>query len=153
MAVIPYDPIKNAIVVVEQFRTGALRAQTNPWLIEFIAGMFGQGESLIDVAVREAHEEANISLNPEQLIHLTNYFSSPGGTTEQIHLYAAPVDASDIAGVYGLEEEGEDIKVHVIGLSDALAMVNDGTINNAMTIIGVQWLALNQQQLISQWQA
>ena len=151
VAVIPFDPNTRSIVVVEQFRMGALRSGGNPWLVEFIAGMFGEGEAPKEVAVREAQEEANIVLDAEQLVHLTNYYSSPGGTSERIHLYAAPLDCKNVGGVYGLDEEGEDIKVHVLPLTDALAMVNDGTINNAMTIIGIQWLALNAQQLIEHW--
>lgn len=151
VAVIPFDPKRNSIIVVEQFRVGALRSGENPWLIEFIAGMFGQGEAPQAVAVREAKEEANLTLVPEQLVHLTSYFSSPGGTSEQIHLFAAPIDSENIGGVYGLDDEGEDIKVHALALTDALALVNDGTINNAMTIIGIQWLALNAQQLINLW--
>ncbi|WP_220347664.1 NUDIX domain-containing protein [Thalassotalea euphylliae] len=151
VAVIPFDPKNNSIVVVEQFRAGVLRSAENPWLIEFIAGMFGQDEAPEQVAVREAKEEANLNLSPEQLIHLTSYFSSPGGTSEQIHLFAAPIDSENLGGVYGLDDEGEDIKVHVLTLADALALVNDGTINNAMTIIGIQWLALNAQQLVNHW--
>ncbi|NMP32262.1 NUDIX domain-containing protein [Thalassotalea sp. M1531] len=151
VAVIPYDPVRNSLIVVEQFRVGAIRTQTNPWLIEFIAGMFSDNESPVDVAVREAKEEANIVLEPDKMRHIMTYLSSPGGTSEQLHLYAAPVDARNVGGVFGLEEEGEDIKVHEIGLNDALALINDGTINNAMTIIGIQWLALNYSQLQSHW--
>jgi len=151
VAVIPYDPLRHSIVVVEQFRAGALRTQANPWLIEFIAGMFSANESPIDVAVREAKEEADITLSKASMRHMMTYMSSPGGTSEQIHLYVAPVHAETVGGVYGLAEEGEDIKVHELSVNDALTFVNDGTINNAMTIIGVQWLALNYQQLQKQW--
>ncbi|WP_448212746.1 NUDIX domain-containing protein [Colwellia sp. MEBiC06753] len=151
VAVIPYDLKRQSIVVVEQFRTGALRTQANPWLLEFIAGMFDANESPIEVAVREAYEEANLRLDADKMHHITSYLSSPGGTSEQIHLYVASVDASNVGGVFGLPEEGEDIKVHELSLNHALDLVNDGTINNAMTIIGIQWLALNYQQLQSQW--
>lgn len=151
VAVIPFDPIRQSIVIVEQFRVGALRAGGNPWLIEFIAGMFSVDESPTDVAVREAKEEANLTLQESKLEHVISYLSSPGGTSEQLHLYVAPVDASCVGGVYGLDEEGEDIKVHELPLKAALELVNDGTINNAMTIIGIQWLALNCQKLTDKW--
>lgn len=152
VAVMPFDPVRQSVVVVEQFRTGALRAGGNPWLIEFIAGMFSKDESPTDVAVREAKEEADITLEEDKLQHVMSYLSSPGGTSEQLHLYVAPVDASNVGGVYGLDEEGEDIKVHELPLKEALSLVNNGTINNAMTIIGIQWLALNQEQLLRDWQ-
>lgn len=152
VALIPFDPVRESIVVVEQFRVGALRAGGNPWLIEFIAGMFSKSESPTDVAVREAKEEANLTIEESRLEHITSYLSSPGGTSEKLHLYVAPIDARNVGGVYGLDEEGEDIKVHELPLKDALALVNDGTINNAMTIIGIQWLALNHQKLIAKWE-
>ncbi|MFD2167960.1 NUDIX domain-containing protein [Thalassotalea euphylliae] len=151
VCLIPYDPVRNSMVVVEQFRSGALRAGGNPWLIEFIAGMFGKSESPTEVAVREAKEEADLTIEEHTLEHVISYLSSPGGTSEQLHLYVCPIDASSVGGVYGLEEEGEDIKVHELPLDDALSMVNDGTINNGMTIIGIQWLALNHHKLQQKW--
>lgn len=147
VVVMPYDPIRDSLVFIEQFRAGALRTCESPWLLEFIAGMFGKNEEPIDVAIREAKEEANLVITENDLIPITHYLSSPGGMSESIHLFAAKVDASVVGGVYGLDEEGEDIKVHEISRVDAIQMVKDGTINNASTIIGVQWLALNYQEL------
>ncbi|XQF89534.1 hypothetical protein ACOBV8_11475 [Pseudoalteromonas espejiana] len=83
---------------------------------------------------------------------MLSYLSSPGGTTERLHLYLARTDLSQIqSGVYGLETEGEDIKTHVLTLDDALTRLNNGEIDNAATVICLQWLALNRQRITSAW--
>jgi len=151
VVLIPYDPILDKVVLIEQFRAGALRTARTPWLLEFIAGMFSTDESPIDVAIREAKEEANIELNPEQITRVMSYLSSPGGMSEEIHLFAGQVDSRHISGVYGLPEEGEDILVHVLTRVDAFALLEQGKINNAATVIGLQWLQLNYQQLQQRW--
>lgn len=152
VAVIPYDPVLDKIVFVEQFRIGAYRTDDAPWLLEFIAGMFGEQESPIEVAIREAQEEANLNLDKSFIEPVMKYLSSPGGTSECIHLYVAKVDASNVGGVYGLEHEGEDIKVLSFSLAQAMAYLAEGKISNAATIIGLQWLALNADNLKQRWQ-
>lgn len=144
---LPYDPIRDAVVFNEQFRAGALNRSYSPWLLEFVAGMFGENEDPVDVAIREAKEEANLDIEKSDIFHIMNYLSSPGGTTEQLHLYGAIVDSEGVGGVYGLPEEGEDIKVHVIDREEAMALLHTGKINNAATIIALQWLALNVDDL------
>ncbi|WP_206483742.1 NUDIX domain-containing protein [Thalassotalea sp. G2M2-11] len=145
VVLIPYDPINDAVVLIEQFRPGAIRAGDTPWMLEFIAGMFQSGESPVEVAVREAKEEANLDIDQSQVQKVMKYLSSPGGMSEAIHLYVAKVDSSSVGGVYGLEEEGEDILVHVVGREQALTLLAQGKIANAATVIGLQWLALNYQ--------
>ena len=146
VVVVPYDPIKDQVVLVEQFRAGALKGDNSPWLLEFVAGMFDDNESPEDVAIREAQEEANLIIEKSALIPVMKFFPSPGGTSECIHLYAAKVDATNVGGIYGLPEEGEDILVHVMARTKALALLAEGKIYNAATVIGLQWLALNYQQ-------
>ncbi len=146
-AVLPYDPDLDSVVLVEQFRIGALNSDIGPWQLETIAGVVDkENESLEELIKREAVEEANCKL--DKVIPMMEYFCSPGGATEKISLFAAIVDASDIGGVYGLDEESEDIKVHVIKRSDAVNMIATGRIQTAMTIIALQWLELNLSKII-----
>jgi len=147
-----YDALKDKLLLIEQFRAGALRAAETPWLLEFVAGMFDENESSVDVAIREAKEEANIELKPEQIKPIMKYLSSPGGMSECIHLYWADFDSDKVSSgsVYGLADENEDILLHIISRDDALALLDAGKISNAATIIGLQWLAMNYQSLSKQ---
>lgn len=149
VVVMLYDQIKDKLLLLEQFRAGALRAGETPWLLEFVAGMFGDNESAVDVAVRETKEEANIELSHKQLKLIMKYLSSPGGMSEYVHLYWAPFDSDKVSpgDVYGLDDENEDILLHIISRVDALALLGEGKISNAATIIGLQWLAINYQNL------
>lgn len=153
VVLMPYDPFTDQLVLNEQFRPGALRTSEYPWLLEFVAGMFEPNEQPIDVAIREAKEEAGLTVAVKDIIPIMQYLPSPGGTSESIHLYVAKVDASQVksGSTFGLASEDEDIKIHLIDRTDALAMVTNGKINNAATIIGVQWLALNYQTLQQKW--
>ncbi|MFE8072881.1 ADP-ribose diphosphatase [Marinobacteraceae bacterium S3BR75-40.1] len=143
--VLPYDADRDQVVLCEQFRIGALEREGSPWLLELVAGMNEQGEDTEDVARREAMEEAGLELG--DLMPITSYLSSAGGSSERITLYCGQVDASTASGVHGLDEEHEDIKVHVLTLDEALAAVQDGTIDNAAAIIALQWLALNRKDV------
>lgn len=149
--VIPYDPIRDELVFNEQFRPGAMRTQDCPWLLEFVAGMFGPNESPVAVAIREAKEEANLTLDERTIEPVMKYLSSPGGTSEQIHIYVAKIDASLAGGVHGLDVEEEDICTHIISREMALDLLELGKINNAATIIGLQWLAMHYQSLQQKW--
>lgn len=149
VVVMLYDPEKDTLLLLEQFRPGVLRASDTPWMLEFIAGMFDENESPVDVAVREAKEEADIELKPESIKPIMKYFSSPGGTSERIYLYWATFDSSKVlsGSVHGLAHENEDIMLHVVSRNDALALLATGKISNAATVIGLQWLAINYQSL------
>ena len=89
----------------------------------------------------------NITVNTEQISKIMQYYSSPGGTNEIIHLYVANVDSTDVGGIYGLPEEGEDILVKVVPREQAMQWLAEGKVINAATIIGLQWLQMNYQQL------
>lgn len=148
VAVLPYDPLTNKILLIEQIRIGAMRSKESPWLLECIAGMTDSNTDYEAVVKREAFEEAGLQL--QQLEYMLSYLSSPGGTTERLYLYLAIVDLSQhTSGVFGLESEGEDIKTHVIDFDEALARLNSGEIDNAATVISLQWLALNRERIIS----
>ncbi|MEH6595899.1 MAG: NUDIX domain-containing protein [Colwellia polaris] len=151
VGLLPYDPKTDSIILVEQFRAGALKSKTGPWQLELIAGMCSEDEVPLDVAIRESKEEANLDLAPENVIKVMDYLSSAGGMSECIHLYCACVDSSNISGVYGLESEGEDILVHVMTRKNANKLLAEGKILNAATIITLQWLALNVDKFKSSW--
>ena len=148
VAVVLYDPVRDLIGIVEQFRVGALDEPNGPWCYEVVAGMLEPGESPEEVARRELMEEANVE--PYALEYICNYLSSPGGCNEKLHLYCGLCDLQHAGGVYGLPEEGEDIRVHVFSAEDVFAVLLDGAFNNAAALICLQWLQLNRSRLQNQ---
>lgn len=136
-AVMPYDPETDSVLLIEQFRAGAAHSDHNPWLFEFIAGMVEKGEQSCEVIRREAREEAGLELGEVDFIN--TYFPSPGGSAETIDLYWATADLSEAGGVFGLETEGEDIRSSVHTFSDAMQMLDDGVINNSVTMLLLLW--------------
>lgn len=149
VCVLPYDPRRDEVVLIEQFRVGAVGKVANPWLIELVAGLIDKDEQPEEVARREAIEEAGLEVG--ELWPVTTYFPSPGGSTERVHLYVGRCDSSNAGGVFGLDEEGEDIRVHVWSLQQALQAVRDGGIDNAASIIALQWLVLNRDEIRGAW--
>jgi ADP-ribose pyrophosphatase len=149
VCVLPYDPEQDAVVLVEQFRIGAFDKSHNPWLMELVAGLIDKDEQPEQVARREAQEEAGLTLG--DLLPVCSYYPSPGGSDERVHLFIGRCDSRGAGGVHGLPEEGENIRVHVWPLTQALAAVADGRIDNAATIMTLQWLALNKAQLLARW--
>ena len=149
VCVLPYDPQRDCVVLIEQFRIGALDKSANPWLIELVAGLIDKDEQPEEVARREAVEEAGLEL--AELWPLTQYYPSPGGSDERVHLYVGRCDSRGAGGVHGLEEEGEDIRVLVWSLDEALAALDDGRIDNAASIMALQWLALNRDKVRERW--
>lgn len=150
IAVLPYDPISDTVLLIEQIRIGAIKSKHSPWLLECIAGMTDGSDDYESVVKKEAYEEAGLNLT--ELEFMLSYLSSPGGTTERLHLYLARADLSDVeSGVYGLETEGEDIKTHVLSVDDALTRLSNGEMDNAATVICIQWLALNHEKMKHKW--
>ena len=145
VAVIPYDPITDRVVLIEQFRIGAIKDNRTPWLLEIVAGAVEEGETPEEVAHREADEEAGC-VNRE-LIPIYEFFTTPGGCSEQLSLFCGIVDASDLGGHCGLVEEQEDILVRVVEFSEAINLLEHGEIDSAIPIIALQWLALNRDRL------
>lgn len=140
-ALLAYDKQEDAVVLVEQFRFGAMQGDQSPWLLELIAGIIEEGEEAQDVVKREAFEEAGLVIEDCQF--MLSCFLSPGGTTEKIDLFIANVDSCHVEGIFGLADEGEDIRVHVVPRAEAYQWIETGKINNAITIMGLQWLELN----------
>ncbi|MCL1041535.1 ADP-ribose diphosphatase [Shewanella marisflavi] len=147
VVVLPYDPVTDKVVLIEQIRIPVLEAAPTPWLLELVAGMIETGESAEQVAHRELQEESGLVAS--EMHYVSQYFSSPGGTSERFDFYWAKVDACQADGLHGLDEEHEDIKVHVMPREAAYQLLCDGIINNASTVIGLQWLQLHYQNLRS----
>ncbi|WGE45939.1 ADP-ribose diphosphatase [Actinobacillus equuli] len=148
-ALIAYDPVRDSVVLVEQVRIGAYdpRSDKSPWLLELVAGMVDKGnEDPADVAIREAQEEAGLYV--EKVEHALSIWDSPGGQLERLHLFLGLVDSSAVqsGAVHGLEEEGEDILVHVVSREQAYQWVCEGKIDNVIAVVGLQWLQLNYQK-------
>ncbi len=145
VAILPYDPKRRTVVLIEQFRAGAIGEKT-PWLIECIAGIIEPDESEEEVALRESREEAGCEI--KQLHRISRYYVSPGGTTEQCTLYCGITDSEGLGGIHGLAHENEDIRVDVVEVDLALQWLQEGKIVSSATIIALQWLALNESRLI-----
>lgn len=146
-AVLPYDPVRDGVVLIEQFRIGALEAEGGAWLIETVAGIIESDESPEEVVRREAVEEAGCILQAVE--HICDYLVSPGGTSETISLFCGVVDATGVEGIHGLADEGEDIRVEAVPFATAWEWLEQGIINSASPIIALQWLALNRDRLRS----
>lgn len=142
---IPYDPETDRVVLIEQFRIGALGHAPSPWLIEIVAGAVEEGETPEQVACREAREEAGCEIRA--LIPIAEFFATPGACSEKITLFCGLVDSRGVGGVHGLPEEQEDILARVLSFADAWACMEQGRIDSAIPIIALQWLALHRARL------
>ncbi|HAS6976117.1 TPA: ADP-ribose diphosphatase [Vibrio parahaemolyticus] len=147
-AMLPYDPKTDQVVIIEQIRIGALEHE-HPWQLEIVAGMIDRAESAEEVIRREAEEEAGITV--ERVASVTSYYPSSGGCSEKLDVFVGEVDASKAHGIHGLDYEDEDIRVHVLSREQAYQWVKDGRFENGASIIALQWLQLNHQELRSQW--
>lgn len=147
-ALLPYDAVRDQVVIIEQIRVGTLEQQ-RPWQLEIVAGIIDRDESAIEVVRREAVEEAGVDIG--RIESVTSYYPSAGGCSEKLDVYVGEVDSSQAKGIHGLDYEGEDIKVHVMSREQAYQLVKDGVIENGASIIALQWLELNYENLRTQW--
>ena len=142
VALLPYDPAQRKVVLIEQFRAGAVDHQPSPWLVECVAGMIEPGETDEQVALRECVEEAGCEVG--KLLPMYRYYVTPGGSTEYCSLFCGLVDSKGVGGIHGLAGEHEDIRVMVVDAEEAYAWLDQGRIQSSATIIALQWLQLNQ---------
>ncbi|MDU0353570.1 ADP-ribose diphosphatase [Paraglaciecola aquimarina] len=149
IAVLLYDPVLEEFVLIEQIRMGAVATSESPWLIEVVAGIIDEGETAENVCRRESLEEAGVEI--KHLTKALSYLSSPGGTTERLHIFVGEVDATQAQGVHGLEYEGEDILVHRVPVQQGLEWIEQGVVDNAATLIALQWFALNKEKVTESW--
>ena len=150
-AVLPYDPVLDRVVLIEQFRPGAYASGRYPWLVEIVAGIIDPGETAADVVRREAWEEAHVELT--DIERVGGFLMTPGACTEAVEFYVGRTDSRGAGGVYGLAHEHEDIRVFTVSTDEAAALLAAGKIENALAIIAIQWLLLNRMQLRDRWGA
>ena len=150
-AVLPYDPIEDAVVMIEQFRVGAFAAGRPPWLVEIVAGIIEHGESAEEVVRREAVEEAGCHVS--DLIRIADYLVSPGGTSECISVFCGRVDSSGAGGIHGQADEHEDIRVVAMPFAHAAELLRERRIDNATALISLQWLVINRDRVRREWGA
>lgn len=149
VAVLLYDPDRDAIVMVEQFRIGVAYSGAGGWMKEIVAGTVNPTEIPEDVARREAMEEAGVAV--DELIPICTFFPSPGGLSENVYVYCARVDSSAVGKTGGLEEEHEDLLIHVVPYDEAIRMMDDNRLNNSVSIIALGWLTRNRDSLRTKW--
>ena len=148
-AVLPYDPVRDELVLIEQFRIGALDEPNGPWVMEIIAGLQEPGEPADELVHREAEEEAGCKIT--DLIPVHHYYSSPGSSNEKIQIYFARTETEGLGGIYGIDEEGEDIRVHIVSSETAFEWLDSGRIDSALPIIALQWFRLNRDSIRERW--
>lgn len=150
VAVLPYDPVSHTLLMVEQFRVGALDWRDSPWCLELIAGIADvHGESLEGLVRREAQEEAGVLLS--EMVPISSYMPSPGGSDERLHLFLARADLSDAGGVHGKPDEGEDIRSVLLPADGINAVLASGRVDNAASQIALHWFLLHGERWRRQW--
>jgi ADP-ribose pyrophosphatase len=155
-AVLPYDPVSDSVVVIEQFRLPALAAGIAPVLTELCAGLADGDEDGEQVIRREAEEEMGLGIG--RIERIGSFLLTPGGCDEDCALYAGevhlpPIPADGILGVHGLASENEDIRVRVISAAHAIETALAGGYPNSVATIGLLWLAARRDWLRDRWSA
>jgi|SRR5262245_15101755 len=148
-AVLPYDPRRDEVVLIRQFRAGTYVAGRHAWTWEIVAGILEEGEAPEELIRREAVEEAALKIRDTIAVH--DLILSPGACSETCAIFVGHVDTEGAGGVFGLEEEGENILVKVVPFSEARAMLERDEIGNAIGVIALQWLALHREELRARW--
>lgn len=147
VTVLPYDPVRDRVLLVEQMRMGPFgRGDPLPWQLEAIAGRIDPGETPEDAARREAVEEAGLELGA--LEKVAEYYPTPGAVTEYLYSYIGLCDLPDgVAGVFGAAEEAEDIKGHLLSFDRLVETMASGEIGNAPLLLTVLWLQRERARL------
>ena len=148
-AVLLYDPARDEVVLIRQFRAGAYVAGHHPWTWEAVAGMIEDGETAETMIRRETVEEASLAIG--ELLPIQKIMLTPGACSESCQIFLGRVDTSNAGGVFGLASEGEDILVKVLPFAEAYAMVERNEVDNAVGVIALQWLALHRDDVRRRW--
>jgi ADP-ribose pyrophosphatase len=149
-AVVLYDPERDAVVLIEQFRLAALYGGRAPWQIEAVAGLLDKDEPPAAVAAREIGEETGLApIGP--LVPIQPMLPACGSLDEVVWLYCGRVDVRGAGGVHGLAEEHEDIRVVVKTITEVEAMLDEGRIESAHTLVGLYWLLRHRERLKREW--
>jgi ADP-ribose pyrophosphatase len=153
-ALLPYDPIADAVVLIEQFRLPALAAGLDPVLVEIPAGLLDRPEPAEATARRETQEEAGLAV--DQVETIGEFLLTPGGSDELVSLFVGRVrvpatDSAGIAGMAGLAVENEDIRVRVWPAAEAIEAALAGRFPNVVTMVALLWLAARRDRLRQEW--
>lgn len=148
-SVLLFDPVRDEVVLVEQFRIGALEREGGAWVLETVGGYVPPDELPGAVARREVREETGCEVS--RLEFICEFYVSPGFSNERISLFCGQVDAAGAAGVHGLPEEGEDILVRVVPALEAIRGAGKAPYDSTSLVIALQWLAMNRDTLRRRW--
>ena len=140
-AVLPYDPIKKEIVLIQQFRPGTISRNTNNYLKEIVAGIIDPGESPEIAAKRECLEETGYKI--KKLTSIQGYYPAPGSSESFYHLFLGEVDCKNEKKIMGLDTENEDILVESYNINQVKKMMQNGELINGLSLIAIQWFFLN----------
>ena len=145
--VMPYDPITDRVLLVEQFRAGPhVRGDRQPWCLEPIAGLIDAGEAPEQAALREAKEEAGLEIRHLEMISQT--YPSPGLSTEFFYLYVGLVALPEVSNVIsGLASESEDIRSHVFAFDAFMRLIDAGQFSVGPTVLAGLWLSRHRDRL------
>ncbi|MFC4351321.1 NUDIX domain-containing protein [Fodinicurvata halophila] len=149
VAVLPYHPESDSVMLLEQFRLPAWLAGMDGWQIEVVAGIIEDQQNEEQTALRESREEAGLEISA--LWSINRVLPSPGGCDEVISLYLGRLDAPGTNGFYGLAEEDEDIRAFMVPFEEAYQMLERGEIENATAWMALVWLRLNRDQVQRAW--
>ncbi|WP_213737903.1 NUDIX domain-containing protein [Bradyrhizobium sp. dw_411] len=140
-ALLPYNLAQRSVILVRQFRYPAYVNGYDDLLIEAPAGLLDNETPEIRIRA-EVEEETGYRLG--QVRKIFEAFMSPGAVTEKLHFFVAEYESDmRIGSGGGLASEGEDIEVLELPIDQALAMIGDGRIMDAKTILLLQYAALN----------
>ena len=137
---LPYDPVRKEIVLIQQFRAGVLSRYDDDYLYEIVAGIINQGENAEDTAKRECLEETGCEV--KKIMPIQGYFPDPGSSESYYHLFLGEINGFDGERVMGLESENEDILVKSFHIDDVRKMLKNNQIINGLTLIALQWFFL-----------
>lgn len=152
VAVLPYDPRLDAVLLIRQFLPGAYVAGLPARPLQVVAGMVDKdGEAPEEVARREAGEEANAVLG--RMVPAHAFLPSPGGSSERIETFCAEADLAHAGGVHGLFEEHEDIQVEVMSADEAIRLLDEGVIEAGPAVVLLSWFARHRARLRREWGA
>ena len=149
VSILLFDPDRDELVLVEQFRVGLMGQANRPWTIETVSGFCDTDhETPEQVARREVVEETGCEL--KALTHIGEFYVSPGMSVERINLYCGRVDAEGVGGIYGLPHEGEEIRAISLPRTEAVAQLF-GRLNTTSVVMALQWLEANRTGLLEDW--
>lgn len=150
-AILLYDPQRDEVVMIEQFRVGACADPRGPWLLEIVAGLIEAGEAAAAVACREAREEAGCIV--QELRPIASFYVSPAKTSQRTHLFLGRVDSAHAGGIHGLADEGEETRVVRLAAAQAIAFAEQGRTDSAWPLIALFWFARHRSAVREQWLA